>query len=296
MLKNSNDASCTDRSNENSKKLENKEESSSSTFGSDEFIPIDKDAPSSKVDSKYQRDRSQQKYNHYKNNYYNTNRYASRNGFNGNGSSGNKSGNNSIRGHHYKNTHSNYHGNLTNNYAGANAAVTGYNRTKRKRDSSAISVHGEGQTQTKNVPCADNSNDGSSKISTDVKVNSFMSDAQSARKNTEIREVTQELDEDDNYHNSKDNSIARKKQSKVSLDHASFRNQNAKATKDNDPSRSQIEHGNNEYPGIESNNENICVRSQNESEISQQGIRQSESVKHAPVWYKGKPYGGGAIG
>ena len=205
MLKNSNDASCTDRSNENSKKLENKEGSSSSTFGSDEFIPIDKDAPSTKVDPKYQRDRSQQKYNHYKNNYYNTNRYASRNGFNGNGSSGNKSGNNSIRGHHYKNTHSNYHGNLTNSYVGANAAVNSYNRTKRKRDSSAISVHGEGQTQMKNVPCADSSNDSSSIVSTDVKANKSTSDDQSARKNTEIREDTQKQDEDDNNHSSKDN-------------------------------------------------------------------------------------------
>ena len=295
MLKNSNDASCKDKSNENSKKLEIKEGSSSSTFGSDEFIPIDKDAPSTKVDPKYQRDRSQQKYNHYKNNYYNTNRYPSRHGFNGNGSSGNKSGNSSIRGHHYKNTHSNYHGNLTNNYVGANAAVNSYNRTKRKRDSSAISVHGEGQTQTKNVPCADTSNN-SSIVSIDVKANSSMSDAQSARNNTETREDTQEQDEDDNNHNSKDNSIARKKQSKVSLDLASLQNQNAKATKDDSTFRSQIEHGNNEYPGIESNNENICVRSQNESEISQQGIRQSESVNHAPVWYKGKPYGGGAIG
>merc|ERR1712223_980247 len=200
-----------------------------------------------------------------------------------------------MGGHHYKNTHSNYHGNLTNNYVGANAAVNSYNRTKRKRDSSAISVHGEGQTQTKNVPCADNSNN-SSIVSIDVKANSSMSDAQSARNNTETREDTQEQDEDDNNYNSKDNSIARKKQSKVSLDLASFQNQNAKATKDDSTFGSQIEHGNNEYPGIESNNENICVRSQNESEISQQGIRQSESVNHAPVWYKGKPYGGGAIG
>ena len=159
MLNTSNDASRKVSTKEN-KKIENHDENLKSNIYQSDFIPLDKDFPPTKTPTRQQRDRSQQKFNNHKTSYYNnSNRYQTRGVYNGNNTLPlSKTGNNPLRGHHNKNTHTNYTGNLASNYPSLNAASNNYTRTKRKRDSSAISTHGGGaKNQIKNLSDPDTS-------------------------------------------------------------------------------------------------------------------------------------------
>lgn len=152
MLSASNDASRKVNTKEN-KKNENQDENLKSHIQPSDYIPLDKDFPPNKSQTRQQRDRSQQKSSHYKTSYYNSNRYQSRGVYNGNNTlASSKAYNNGIRGHYNRNTHTNYTGNPASNYQSLNAEPNNYNRTKRKRDSSAISTHeGNGKTHNKTL-------------------------------------------------------------------------------------------------------------------------------------------------
>ena len=340
MLKNSNDASCKDKNKENTKKLENKVESLNPTIAADDFIPIDKDVPQAKIESRQQRDRSHQKFNHYKANYYNTNRYPNRNGFNSNSSSSGKSGH-TLRGHHYKNTHTNYHANSTNSYSGANAAVNSYNRTKRKRDSSAISVHGEGKNHVKNISHVDTSID-NPEINTPTDYESFATiihcPTSQANEVLVAAKIQEQLDDGNCNQDGKEHANSKKKQSKVAEEpncsineqlyqdghrekwkqrNASFSTQTCQSIKDKNVSRSQTNsHAKSKTEDLDcsvrkrDNKDNIGLKSplENQSTLSKNGLNQnipgikdsgintSISGSQTPVWFKGKPYGGGVIG
>ena len=143
MLNNSNDACSKVNDKEIQKNIEKNNEAFKSKGEASDFIPLDKDVPSMKVPLRQQRDRGQQKsYYHKTTSYYNSNRYQNRGMLNGNGATATyKSGSNTTKGHHLKNTHTNYIGSAANSsYQNVNG-VSNYNRTKRKRDSSAISAH-----------------------------------------------------------------------------------------------------------------------------------------------------------
>ena len=335
MLKNSNDASCKDKNKEIDKKLDIKEKSLNPCFGSEEFIPIDKDVPETKEESRHQRDRSQQKFNHYKTNYYNTNRYSNRNGFNSNGLPGNKSGNTLIRGHQYKNTHVNYHGNLNNSYTGANAGANNYNRSKRKRDSSAISVHGEGKNHNRNISYQDTSNViPESKSSADGQASTSPSDNRAAQGDASLVESELQVDGDDDnfYLSTKNNPIAKTKQSKVDGDaklisnnslsnetghsekrktcNESLSTHNFPIINDKNVHRSHIygksktsadidfsrKRDYKENTGIKTHLDLKNLRSKNEGHLNLQSINSGITDKQIPVWFKGKAYGGGVIG
>ena len=335
MLKNSNDASCKDKNKEIDKKLDIKEKSLNPCFGSDEFIPIDKDVPETKEESRHQRDRSQQKFNHYKTNYYNTNRYPNRNGFNSNSLPGNKSGNTLIRGHQYKNTHVNYHGNLNNSYTGVNAGASNYNRSKRKRDSSAISVHGEGRNHNRNILYQDTSNVISEgKLSTDGHTSTSPSDNRAPQGDASLvgSEIQVDADDDDSNLSTRNNSIAKTKQSKVAPDanvlsnnslsketghsenrkpcNESLGSHNFPITNDKNVHRSHIygksktsanidfsrKRDYKENIGIKTHPEHKSLRSKNEGHLNLQSINSGITEKQIPVWFKGKAYGGGVIG
>ena len=152
MLNVSNDASRKVNTKEN-KKIETQDENLKSNINPSDFIPLDKDFTPNKSHTRQQRDRSQQKTSHYKTSYYNSNRYQTRGVYNGNNTlASSKAGNIALRGHYNKNTHTNYTGNIASNYQSLNGEPNNYNRTKRKRDSSAISTHGGGgKNQNQNL-------------------------------------------------------------------------------------------------------------------------------------------------
>ena len=150
MLNNSSDAYGKVNDKESQKNIDNHAEGLKTNVEASDFIPLDKDVPSVKTPLK-QRERGQQKSYYHKTSYYNSNRYQNRGTLHGNSVTATyKTGSNTLRGQHLKNTHINYVGSGVNSsYQNVNGA-SNY-RTKRKRDSSAISAHGRnGKNQGKN--------------------------------------------------------------------------------------------------------------------------------------------------
>ena len=131
MLNNSSEGSKKVDDDISPKHAEKKHDEALTSNAQSDFIPFDKDGASVKVPIR-SHDRVQHKSYHHRT-YYNSNRYQSRNGSNT----------------FCHSTHTDYTVNSTNNSHRISSVEPNYNRTKRKRDSSAISAHkGNGKNQS----------------------------------------------------------------------------------------------------------------------------------------------------
>merc|ERR1712154_400602 len=121
----------------------------------------------------------------------------------------------------------NYHGNSTNSYSRANAAVNSYNRTKRKRDSSAISVHGEGKPHMKNIPHVDTSIDiPVTNTSTDHETCTTITNCPSSPADDVLAgKIQVHVDDRNCNQDGKENQNSKKKQSKVAEEPNDSRNE-----------------------------------------------------------------------
>ena len=333
MLNNSSDVSRKMNSKENLKKCESHDETLNLKFEQNDFIPLDKELSLSKGSIRHQRDRSQQRIAHHRTSYYNTNRNQNRGVFSGN----NLSVSNTLKGNHNRNPHSNYTGHFSNSYQNSNGAPNNYNRSKRKRDSSAISTQ-YSKNQMKNGSITSIQSDvsidsqgpcGTSKLNVenDYHTKNGVSGPLSSNESSPKKLGPIPIDEVYNDCNLKGTKTHHKHNlpkeleatfDKVDSNQATEADKKFNCTHSTDLSKSHTKRGDEPSQG---SHQNVFSVSKTNEDFKKSNTRHEETenekakkalnincqtrfgneilsriLPHHPVWYRGKPYGGGIIG
>ena len=312
MLNNSADVSQAANS-KNRKKLLNHDGALKHKNAESDFIPLDKEDSENNSQSRYQRDRSHQK-SYYKNSYYNGNRYQNRGVYNGNHGSTYKNASNSLKGHpkhSYGGPSSQF---ASTSHPNGNNTSNSYPRTKRKRDSSAISSSGRDQTQSKKDDINTHSDTISSFQVPKVSLSEKAIEEIQFKNKTLPQSTVKSLISTDALLPNK--TLETTSQDNVQIESTtkggnktSKHPESAEKRKANENIDSNVICGKNEelhYDKKESieDKENavntpIISIAENFKEKLQDEIGNGDAFaakSQTPVWYRGRPYGGGAIG